>query len=99
MAIKAPARPSKVLKAKNASSETNGLTPTVLCITRGASTLFSICWMISVPMMTHTSRSGPSDKATIAAGMAPSSGPISGTASSTNAISANTRAFGKPISR
>ena len=37
------------------------------------------------------------DSATIDAGTAPSSGPIIGTASSTPAISANTKAFGKPI--
>ena len=41
IAMSAPAIPNKELKAKSASRETNGLTPTALRMTRGTSKLFS----------------------------------------------------------
>ena len=43
IAMSAPAMPNKELKAKIASRETNGLTPTALRMTRGTSRLFSNC--------------------------------------------------------
>ena len=43
IAMSAPAMPKKELKAKIASRETNGLTPTALRMTRGTSRVFSNC--------------------------------------------------------
>ena len=99
MAINAPARPNKVLKAKIASRETNGLTPTALLIMRGTNKLFSKSWIMTVITMTQINLVGEIEKAIIPAGMAPSVGPTMGTASNIPATNASARAFGKPMDR
>jgi hypothetical protein len=66
---------------------------------RGTNKLFSRNWITMVVPTTQINFVGDMDKAMIPAGIAPRTGPIIGTASRIPAMSARTKAFGRPISK